>query len=94
MSTCKHLSSDGLSLCLLYGGPDCRQICPQGPCEDFAPLTIGDRIRRATDEELSEFLCDLRTKVSYDGCTGCPAYDFCEPGHTGFIDWLKKEAET
>lgn len=57
-------------------------------------MTNADRIRAMTDEELTAFLCDLRTNGTYDGCDNCPAYDFCEHGHTGFIDWLRKEADT
>ena len=39
-------------------------------------------------EELAEFLC---SKMQI--CSLCEARDCCSVGHTGYIDWLKKEAE-
>ena len=63
-------------------------------CRAFVPLpTNADRLRAMSDEELAEFLCDLRSNGS-DGCDNCHAHDSCWAGHTGFIDWLRKEADT
>ena len=49
--------------------------------------TNADRIRGMSDEELAQFLCNNIT------CDMCKADEFCHPGHTGWLDWLKDEAE-
>ena len=51
------------------------------------PPTNADRIRSMTDEELAEFLCHNSK------CGNCNASEFCHDGHTGWLDWLKQEAE-
>ena len=56
-------------------------------------MTKAEKIRAMTDEELADFLCDIRAHKSYGGCECCPADKFCKIGHTGFVDWLKKEVE-
>ena len=49
--------------------------------------TNADRIRAMTDEELSQFLCSWHNA---EECHHCVAERFCEYGHTGMIDWLKR----
>lgn len=62
-------------------------------CEDLGegeqPLTNADRLRAMSDEELSEFLCSILSKTR-GGCSECVAADYCHPGHTGMIDYLKE----
>ena len=53
------------------------------------PMTNADRIRAMSDEELSEFLCSILSKTR-GGCSECVAADYCYPGHTGMIDYLKE----
>lgn len=50
--------------------------------------TNADRIRSMTDEELSAFLCNMGQE-----CNQCIATDYCSLGHTGMLDWLKKEVD-
>lgn len=73
--------------------PDFNTILAAALAKQNHRMTNGDRIRAMTDEELTEFLCDIRSNGSYYGCENCPAYDFCENGHTGFFDWLRQEAD-
>ena len=51
-------------------------------------MTNYEKIKGMTPEELAEFLC---SKMQI--CSLCEARDCCSVGHTGYIDWLKKEAE-
>ena len=51
-------------------------------------FTNADRIRNMTDEELSAFLCNMGQE-----CDQCIATDYCSLGHTGMLDWLKKEVK-
>jgi len=51
-------------------------------------MTNADRIRSMTDEELSAFLCNMGQE-----CNQCIATDYCSLGHTGMLDWLKKEVK-
>ena len=55
-------------------------------------MTNGDKIRSMSDEELANFLCDLFFSNAEQDCVECPARKTCHTGHTGFIDWLKKDA--
>ena len=57
-------------------------------CKPYTPMTNADRIRSMTDEELITFLCYIE---SCDGCNECIAGKYCHTGHTGMIDWVKKE---
>ena len=58
------------------------------------PETNADVIRRMSDEELAEFLCDFRSCDSEaHPCTGCKAEAYCRMGHNGMIDWLQQPAE-
>ena len=50
--------------------------------------TNADRIRSMTNEELSAFLCNMGQE-----CYHCIATDYCSPGHTGMLDWLKDEVK-
>lgn len=64
------------------------------PKEKGTDMTNREHLRQMTDEELAEFLCDLVPESDeYDDCCMCPATKTCKRGHTGFIDWLKAEAE-
>ena len=49
-------------------------------------MTLADKIRSMTDEELSSFLCYF-----FDDCGNCPADKYCYVGHTGMIDYLQEE---
>ncbi len=49
-------------------------------------MTNADKIRQMSDEELVELLCSLCR------CQDCIAIEYCYTGHTGFVDWLRKEA--
>lgn len=60
-------------------------------CKHYKAMTNADRIRRMTDEELVEFLCNITTGDA--GCDDCLAFNDCRLGHTGFEDWLKAESE-
>ena len=83
MSECKHRRQDGVCLRDLeyvYKG-----FCVDGPCTEFEPQTNADRIRAMTDEELAEFLDDVREEC---GATHYPL------GKSSWIDWLKQEAIT
>lgn len=52
-------------------------------------MTNGDRIRAMDDGQLATELCEV-----FDGkCEHCPGEKYCREGHTGLIDWLRKEAE-
>lgn len=42
-----------------------------------------DRIRKATDKELADMLCEI-TRC----CSDCIAQETCCKGHTGYEDWL------
>lgn len=53
-------------------------------------MTNANRIREMSDEELAEFLCKFRNFNSGE-CAGCPAEDFCYAGHTGTLDYVKRE---
>ena len=83
---CKNLRLDGW----------CEQIADSPHeeldrrCDFFKPCTNADRIRRMNDDELAEFLCDMVTRTE-GACNECVAYEYCEKGHTGFLDWLKEE---
>lgn len=63
-------------------------------CRCFEPATNADIIRRMSDEELANFLCEIRSCDS-DGhpCSGCKAERYCYAGHTGMEDWLQQPAE-
>ena len=50
-------------------------------------MTNADKIRQMSDEELAKLLCSLCR------CTECKAVEYCYTEHTGFVDWLKREAE-
>ena len=68
-------------------GSDCEKF---NEAADKQPMTNADRIRAMSDEELSEFLCDILSE-DRDGCSECIAEGYCYPGHTGMIDYLKEE---
>lgn len=57
-------------------------------CDFFKKCTNADYIRRMTDEELAEFLCDLSSET--ESCGSCIAKSYCDYGHIGFLDWLKE----
>ena len=67
-------------------GSDCEKF---NEAADKQPLTNADRLRAMSDEELSEFLCSILSKTR-GGCSECVAADYCYPGHTGMIDYLKE----
>lgn len=50
-------------------------------------MTNYEKIKGMTPEELAKFLCKMQM------CSFCEARDCCSVGHTGYIDWMKKEAE-
>lgn len=54
------------------------------------PKTNADEIRYMGDNELAEFLCDLRA-AAFDEtpCDNCPGRKTCRIGHNGMYDWLK-----
>ena len=63
-------------------------------CRCFEPATNADRIRRMSDEELSEWLCQALD------CDFCKAYlqnmsiySCCENQVKGIFDWLQSPAE-
>ena len=60
-------------------------------CDFFQTATNADSIRRMNDDELAEFLCDMVTRTE-GACNECVAYEYCEKGHTGFLDWVKEES--
>ena len=63
-------------------------------CTDFVPFTNADHIRAMSDDELSAFLCNLRSEEVYgNACSHCVAERFCRIGHNGMIDWLQQPAE-
>lgn len=49
-------------------------------------MTNADKIRQMSDEELAKWLCSLSR------CNDCIAAEYCYTRHTGFINWLRKEA--
>ena len=59
-------------------------------CDFFQTATNADRIRRMNDDELAKFLCDMVNRTE-GACNECVAYEYCEKGPTGFLDWLKEE---
>lgn len=71
---------------------DFIKLCSEAACD--RTMTNGDRIRKMTDEELSEFF------AVYIECRNCPLYDEkglgagckgdCKAGAT---EWLKQEAK-
>lgn len=48
-------------------------------------MTLADKIRSMTDEELAHYLCNL------SDCQSCVCVDECRYGKNGFIDYVKKE---
>lgn len=58
-------------------------------CEEFKPITNGDRIRSMSDEELARLLCE---KNKY--CITCEGREFCvydEEKANGLIKWMEQE---
>ena len=51
--------------------------------------TNADAIREMSDKQLSDFLCHTIGKMC--NCSLCVAEEYCHEGHTGMIDWLRKE---
>ena len=74
----------------IYKSPDGLAVCVEDKDEEY-PETNADRIRAMSDEQLAEFLCKIRSCDS-DGhpCDGCTAEKYCQPGHIGMLDYLKK----
>ena len=57
--------------------------------------TNADYLRSISDDELAKILCAMVSPPNKAvNCGICIAADYCRMGHTGFIDWLKQEAET
>ena len=61
-------------------------------------MTNREKLRNMSDEELGKLLCDYVSTVTYEAnltytCEICPARTCCSHGNTGFIVWLKEEAE-
>ncbi len=55
-------------------------------------ITVGDRIRAMSDEELEDFLlAELWTCDAYDTCSVCPFHR--EKGCISTLEWLKQPAE-
>lgn len=54
------------------------------------PQTNSDEIRSMEDNELAEFLCNLRA-AAFDEtpCDNCPGAKTCRTGHNGMIDWVR-----
>ena len=54
------------------------------------PKTNADEIRSMGDNELAEFLCNLRA-AAFDEtpCDNCPGSKTCRTGHNGMIDWVR-----
>ena len=50
-------------------------------------MTNYEKIKGMTPEELAELLCELSR------CEFCATRGYCRHLHTGYIDWLKEEAE-
>lgn len=50
-------------------------------------MIITDGKKVMTLQELATRICN-----SYDdkSCDECPAKDYCEAGHNGMLDWLRK----
>lgn len=65
-----------------------------GICNAYKKETNADRIRAMSDEELAEFICNIRSaKANEHPCSDCVANNFCRMGHNGMIDWLQQPAE-
>lgn len=84
-TVCKHTKSS-FKWCSLID--DCPHEDIERNCKHYEPTTNADRIRSMTDEELISFLCYI---ASCDSCNECIATSYCHTGHTGMIDWVKKE---
>lgn len=52
-------------------------------------MTNEEKIKAMPTDDLAAVLCYMQKD-----CGTCIASDYCHFGHTGFIDWLEKEAET
>lgn len=65
--------------CTKYSDDDSESWCVLGPCTAETPSN-GDKIRRMTDEELAEWLCDIAGWL--------PMY---EGKMHPILDWLKEE---
>lgn len=96
----KHYGVSSMNVCLntdytfiMRGNDKVREDYIYGivQTEGNRPMTNRERLAKMTDEELAEFLCNL-VPESKD-CAMCLATKTCKGGHTGFIDWLKAEAE-
>lgn len=57
-------------------------------CENYAPMTNADRIRRMTDEELAGFLKEVKEDYQWAN----PDYPDCED-YGEWLEWLQSEAE-
>lgn len=63
-------------------------------CRCFEPATNADIIRRMSDEELANFLCEIRSLYPDDNpCGECRAKSYCYVGHNGMEDWLQLPTE-
>ncbi len=55
-------------------------------------MTNYEFLKRANLNCMADTLCNLMGCSEVD-CKNCIASDHCSHGHTGFIEWLKEEAE-
>lgn len=62
-------------------------------------MTNREKLNQMSDEALSHFFCRAMEDIeenAKDGdwcCDLCPVKNLCRKGHTGFLTWLKQEAE-
>ena len=75
--------------CAKYTEPGYESWCVLGPCTAETPSN-GDRIRRMSDEELTEWVKSIVCKSR--SCGNCPFNDWCNLDR-GIADWLKSPVE-
>lgn len=64
-------------------------------CEIFHQMTNADRIRRMSNEELTEFLIEINEETNWEVCVWCVGHD-CPPGDgcTECVNlWLESPCE-
>ena len=70
-----------------------RRLLLYAPTMPDPRWTNADRIRAMSDEQLAEFLCEFRScDSSAHPCDSCKGTEYCQPGHVGILDYLKKPA--
>ena len=84
-----HVYSNGVEYVPIFRMMQWFEHHPERKNGEVKPVTNADRIRSMTDEELAEFISDIKLRAfKYFGHTG----DYDEIVESN-LEWLKQEAE-